>query len=431
MTRKKLISCDVIVIGRGLAGMAAAARTSMLGLDTVQAGSASSFFLHSGLMDLLGVYPIEKRQVLTEPESGLYRLIADIPRHPYASIGVLNIVKNVGIIGDLLKEAGLTYQTKTCQNQLILTAAGTFKPSFLVPQTMAAGNRQSLGGKKVLIVGFKGLKGFSARQVADRIGPICHKTTAFTLHIPGHTGEWTPLKLAAGFEKDDLIDILAENLLLQNVTSFDRIGFPAVLGLQQCENIIKILEQRLGCPCFEIPGLPPSIPGLRLRNAFEKMLSHRHVKVLNNVTIRFDAWNNKRFELTAHHQNIQRRIEAKAVILATGRFQGKGLYADRESIRETVFNLPVSQPERRAQWYEQDFFSPGGHRINQAGIQTNIKFQPLDENGQAKYDFLFAAGSVLAHNDWIRLKSGSGVACASAVAAGDHLFEAIKKREPS
>ncbi len=426
MKNNEVVKCDALVIGRGLAGMAAAARTSTLGLDTVQAGSASSLFLHSGLIDLLGVYPINKKQILSEPESGLVKLIADMSQHPYASIGISNVLKNMGFIRNLLEEGGLTYQNENNQNQLVLTSAGTFKPSFLVPKTMVAGNRKLLRGKKILIVGFKGLKAFSARQVADMIDPICEKATDFTVEIPEHMGELTPLGLANLFESNDLVDILVELLSFQKIQKFDRIGFPAVLGLNQCEKIIKTLEDKLGCPCFEIPGLPPSIPGQRLRNAFEKLLSNRNVRVLNNVKIRFDTWDKSRFVLTAQNQNIQQRIEAKAVILATGRFQGKGLYACQKTIRETVFNLPVSQPERRSEWYDQDFFTPNGHRINQAGIQTNKKFQPLDENGQVIYDRLFVTGSVLAHNDWIRFKSGSGVACASAVAAGNHLFEAIK-----
>ena len=45
-----------------------------------------------------------------------------------------------------------------------------------------------------------------------------------------------------------------------------RVGFPAVLGLHQSLEVIKDLQNQLGCDVFEIPGLPPSVPGIRLHN---------------------------------------------------------------------------------------------------------------------------------------------------------------------
>ena len=44
-------------------------------------------------------------------------------------------------------------------------------------------------------------------------------------------------------------------------------------------------------------------------------------------------------------------------------------------------------------------------------------FRPLNEVGSPVFDNLYAAGSILAHQDWIRTKSGTGLAVATAYGA--------------
>ena len=110
-------------------------------------------------------------------------------------------------------------------------------------------------------------------------------------------------------------------------------------------------------------------------------------------------------------------IESQGIILASGRFLGMGLHAGRKKISETIFDLPVTQPDERSQWHQKDFFDPNGHQINQAGIEIDASFRPLGEAGQPAFENLFAAGSILAHQDWMRQKCGTGLAIASAYAA--------------
>jgi glycerol-3-phosphate dehydrogenase subunit B len=60
-----------------------------------------------------------------------------------------------------------------------------------------------------------------------------------------------------------------------------------------------------------------------------------------------------------------------------------------------------------------------GHPINRAGIQVDENFRPLNRRGKPAYPNLFAAGAILAHQDWMREKSGAGIAISSAYAAVD------------
>ena len=67
-----------------------------------------------------------------------------------------------------------------------------------------------------------------------------------------------------------------------------------------------------------------------------------------------------------------------------------------------------------------------GHEIHRTGIEVDEKFRPLGENGQPVSDRLFAAGLILAHQDWIRGRCGAGVALASAYKAVEAVQELLR-----
>ena len=49
-------------------------------------------------------------------------------------------------------------------------------------------------------------------------------------------------------------------------------------------------------------------------------------------------------------------------------------------------------------------------------------FRPVDTDGSIIHKNLYAAGAILAHNDWARLKSGSGVSALSAFTAVNDFY---------
>jgi glycerol-3-phosphate dehydrogenase subunit B len=123
------------------------------------------------------------------------------------------------------------------------------------------------------------------------------------------------------------------------------------------------------------------------------------------------------WHLAVDGDGAERTIRAAAVILASGRFLGRGLHADRDAIRETIFDLPVKQPGERAGWHDKRLFAPRGHPINRAGLAVDDRFRPVNARGETIHANLFAAGSILADQDWVRQKCGSGLAIATAYGA--------------
>ncbi len=164
--------------------------------------------------------------------------------------------------------------------------------------------------------------------------------------------------------------------------------------------------------------MPPSIAGIRIRKACRRYLTQLGVTTLYNKKVLKVSQNpDGNFIFHIGHSEVENVIKAKGAILATGRFLGKGLHADRERISESLFNLEVFQPAKRYLWHNKDFFDPGGHGINRAGIETDSYFRPIGKDKKPAYENLHAAGSILAHHDWMREKSGSGIAIATAYGA--------------
>jgi glycerol-3-phosphate dehydrogenase subunit B len=210
---------------------------------------------------------------------------------------------------------------------------------------------------------------------------------------------------------------LAE-LIVPQLRDTRAVGLPAVLGLYRPGEVFSDMQQRLGVSVFEIPTMPPSIAGLRIKEGALHALANSGVRVFAEQRV-FSVVEgaDRRFVLTAGNDAQRHTIESRAVILAGGRFLGGGLHADRKRIREPLFDLPVHQARQRASWHRYTFLDPKGHPINRAGIETDEFFRPLARNGAPAHPSLFAAGSILAHQDWMRQKCGAGLAVSTARAA--------------
>ena len=430
MKDKQHITCDILIIGAGFAGMTAAARASQLGLKTVMAGNSSQLYFASGLFDLLGVYPLVPGTILKTVETALSLLKEQTPKHPYSKAGIKEILQSFDFITHFLQKAGLSYVPSNGKNTSVLTSAGTFKPSFLIPETIKKCNLLKKN-KNLLIMDFKGLKGFNAKQMAAMLKNKHYTVDTLRIELFQHSYVISPMHLAAMFENSSFLEKIAKQIL-PFADKIDLMGMPAVCGIDNSFETLTKLEKKTGVKIFEIPMMPPSIPGLRLKNAFEKQLAENKVTFLSQAKIKSrefnPEFNNDGFILNAVNQNLETRIKARGVILASGRFQGGGLHAQRGKILETIFNLPIYQPENRNLWHHINFFEKQGHMINSAGIETDNVFRPVDKNSSIIHKNLYAAGAILAHNDWTRLKSGSGVSALSAYTAVNNFYIKNKKK---
>jgi glycerol-3-phosphate dehydrogenase subunit B len=196
------------------------------------------------------------------------------------------------------------------------------------------------------------------------------------------------------------------------------VGVPAVLGIYRTMEILADLERSLKAPVFEIPTMVPAITGLRLREAFEQRLPQLGVRAYyQQKVLEARVMPDNSFHFLVGAETPELKVKARGAILASGRFFGKGLRADRVRIRETIFDLPVSQPKERTLWHHKDLLHPQGHLINRSGLDIDDGFRPVGADMRPIHLNLYAAGSILAHQDWTRQKCGSGLSIATAYGA--------------
>jgi glycerol-3-phosphate dehydrogenase subunit B len=410
---------DFAIIGAGMAGMAAAVFAAKRGLSTVIVGSLVESWFTGGLIDLMGVHPIESDKSWQDPWAAIEAVVKDIPGHPYAHISREDIKAAIQEFYAFLNDAGLPYRFEDDRNSCLITAFGAIKTTHGIPQTMWPGVTALSRKAPCLIVDFKGLKGFSASLLMER--QKAEWPGLKTLSIPSIYGdqvhEINPVPLAQDLEIAEYRQKLA-GLIKPHIQDVEFVGLPAVLGIHQSEQVIAELSELLGKPVFEIPAMPPSIPGMRLKEAFLRSLPANKVQCLfQKHVLKATPTSEGEFLLDIGRTEHEDSIRADAVLLATGRFLGGGLQSDHIIVTESIFNLPVSQPENRELWHGDRLFEPGGHAINQAGLETDDMMRPLDASGHPAFENLFAAGIILAHQDWTRMKCGSGLSVATAYGA--------------
>ncbi len=428
-TTDNTIECQVAVIGAGMAGMAASIFAANQGLSTVCVGKASEISFSSGCLDFFSCIPGETVEVFDNPFEGIEVLKSQYLLHPYTKVSRDEIVQGFEEFTAFMNNAGIQYHCTPETNQQIITPAGTLKSTWCVPSAMIAGTRAIAEKQQILIVDIKGLKGFGARQMAQNLAKSHPCMGSVTVAFPGRetSGDLMCERLTWDLETPDVLEQFIE-VIRPHTKGYDVVGMPAILGIYRFEELKSKMEKELGKKVFEIPTLAPSVTGMRTKEAFLGQLSQTSVQHFSTMVKDIKVNGAGQFCFDVTEGLYVRQVVAERLVLATGRFLGKGLGVDESGkIKEMVFDLPVTQTDDRSQWFRRDFFNTLGHPVNQAGIETDEFFRPMGKDGDVFHQGLYAAGSVIGHQDWKREKSGSGISIATAYKAMLHLAESLKK----
>ncbi len=252
---------DAIVIGAGTAGLVAATRLAQEGARVcLLAKGVGSTHLAPGTIDVLGYSPSRVEQ----PGRALEELILSHRGHPYALLGRQAVEDAIGWLTATIAAGplpGYRYVGSLERNHRLPSAIGALRPSAVIPETMAAGDASGL--TRACIVGTRALRDFYPSLCAANLREAGIDARAVTLQMEFERADMNTLGIARHFD-DEAWRARFCAQLSPMLAADEHVGLPAVLGLRDPHAVLSDLEYRLGRRVFEIPSLPPSVPGIRL-----------------------------------------------------------------------------------------------------------------------------------------------------------------------
>ena len=400
---------DVVVIGVGTAGLTAGTRLAEGGARVcVVAKGVGSTHLAPGTIDVLGYGPDRVEQ----PAHALQELMAAQPEHPYSLLGAERVEEALEWFRATAAGGpfeGYTYLGGLDRNHLLPTAVGVLRPSALIPETMAAGDGES----RVCVVGTPPLRDFHASLCAANLFQAGVPARSVQLKVEGQRADANALGLARSFDDAQWRAAFCAELSL-HLRGEDRVGLPAVLGLGDPHGVWQDLEHRLGRPVFEIPTLPPSVPGMRLfeilRSAFRRAGGRL---VLGSEVVAAERSDARVTAVRARAAGGEMRYVAPWIVLASGGFASGAIELDSRWVTsDRVLGLPLhGVPEAGQPRFVEPYL--GDHPMARAGVAVDGELR-----AEGCENVLVVGASLPGAEPW-REGSGEGIALASGFRAAE------------
>jgi glycerol-3-phosphate dehydrogenase subunit B len=400
---------DVIVVGAGLAGMFAGALAARRGLHTlVIARGLGGTHLGPGTIDVWGYTgegkPADDPLAEAERQAG--------PEHPLRLAGFAALELGAADLCSLADAGGYPLDGSLHRNYWLPTALGAVRPACLAPQSFNAGELRDTA--EITLGEIPGFRDFYAGYAAANLAAAGHPARAVPLELPyGPTRRDAFATDLARLMDRESYRASAAQLWRPALKGAARLGLPAILGLQGAAAAWHDLGERLSLPIFEIPLLPPSVPGMRLFNVLQAALEAAGGRLSVGPGVAGWMEQGRVLGVTAETAGGTRRYATAQLILATGGFRHGGLRALAPGqAHEAVLNLPVAiAPD----WYAPMYW--GQHPYARFGVHVNPAMQPVDAAGRVLYENVRAVGGLLAGADRRAEGSREGIDLATAYKA--------------
>lgn len=414
---------DAVVIGAGIAGLAAALRLAEGGADvTLVTKGIGGLQLSQGTIDLLGYDP----QRVTNPVQAIPAHVEQRPGHPYRHFSGEAVAAAASWIRDLVGPDFLVGEPT--RNYLLPTAVGALRPTAIAQPSMIAG--EPAAGKRFAIVGLGRFKDFSApliaanlaRQTAPDGSPIVARALQVDLEIREGEADTSGVNHARAFDSSCARTALV-NALKPLLEDGEIVGLPAVLGLND-PHAWRDIADKLGHEVFEIVLQPPSVPGMRLNQVLTNLAKERVRFVMGVHIAGFDAEDGRITSLTLSTPGRPKKVAARNIVLAAGGFESGALEVDSYgNVRDSVLHLPLIGVDgeliHASFWGEEQ-------PLFLSGFDVDHTMRVVADDGKPVYDNVYAVGGNLAGATRWREKSGEGIALASALRAADTILEDLR-----
>ncbi|MDI6878226.1 MAG: anaerobic glycerol-3-phosphate dehydrogenase subunit GlpB [Desulfitobacteriaceae bacterium] len=392
---------DGLVIGGGIAGLMAGIRAQERGKRVliVSVGTGSLAFA-SGVLDF-----------------GRVELLRQEEKHPYVLLGET-------------AEKAFSYFLQCCPSHhgvwgrtgMALTPLGTLRAADLLPEGLDASPLTH--ANRIVLVVPEGLKDFFPEVVKANLQKqfISSTIQLKRLRIEEFVdwqavGKPIPDTVYAKFwcseqGRETLKNLIGE-MTRKMVSDSETLVFPG-LHVAACPEVEKILAQA-PLPVVEMTSFPPSAAGQvlydRLRGRFKALGGEL---LIGSGVERVEVESGQARRAIVKSKGKEISFTAKAFVLATGGFFGRGIVASSTEVRETVFGLPLYVPP---EWSESSFL--GAQPYAYTGVEVDHSLRPCDPvTGKVLLENVFVVGRMLAHWDpWVG-HCGGGVSLTSGFLAG-------------
>lgn len=415
---------DIIIIGGGMAGAAAALAAKNKGADVILIRKGyGSTALSSGAFDILDtnrdIHSLNKR-------------------HPYRIVGEKAFSRFKDILDNLLKDikdAGLYMDGSIKKDATLISIAGISKDTNFCQHSLCEGAFSKLKNAKILLFGIKGLTDFNPKHCCNLLRESNERNSLSIKNIDytfldlselGAGNHLYPFSLAMRLDDDGMLKRFISKIRGSKKNGYTHLGFPPILGLKNNPMIVNALEESTGNSIFELLPHLPSIPGYRLQMSLDRLLNKKGVNVLIG-DVNMAAIKDKRIEsVSVKTKNEMLNIQARSFILATGRWAG-GKAIKKNGIYEPIFDLPIYEKERVAEIKDVanylDSYVLESHPLLSVGIRVNSRLQPLNGDDDIAYKNLFAAGAILGGYNYLTDRCGLGVAFLTGHLSGKYAAE--------
>jgi glycerol-3-phosphate dehydrogenase subunit B len=405
---------DAVVIGAGTAGLVAGARLAEGGARVcVLAKGIGSTHLAPATIDVLGYAPDR----VASPSGVMPEFVSRHPDHPYATLGVDAVAEAARWIQARVESGplpGYRYIGDLDRNYLLPTAVGALRPSAIVPETMAAGDSVDL--ERACVVGTRALRDFHPALCASNLTRLGIPARSVEAEIELDRADQNALGLARRFDDPSWRAAFAGRLALK-LQADERIGLPAVLGIRDPQGAWSDLEHRLGRRVFEIPTLPPSVPGMRLFEILRAALRAAGGRlVLGAEVVSSERDGSRVTSVATHSAGHDSRFVAPWFVLAAGGFNSGAIALDSHWVtHEQVLGLALrGVPAEGQPRFVGDYLAE--QPMSRVGIAVDAELRP-----EGAENVLVAGAALPGAVPW-REGSGEGIALASGSRAAQHVL---------
>jgi len=403
------MSKSLLVIGAGLAGLFASVLAARRGASVrLIAEGRGGLALSHGCIDLWR-------------DGELRFSLARLDRsHPLRLAGWPALESAFAAFLEIMHEARLPFAGSLDRVWRLPTALGATHITSGAPVSLASGTLDD--PEPISIGNLPALRDFSAELVAAGLrsqGVDVRGIVELELPQPRSLRDLYPQEIADLFDDPDYRAqvVSAWKPKLRGVR---RLGLPAVLGRDRALEAFASLEQDLGVAPFEIPTLPPSVPGLRIERALRRLAVEAGVDLIEGPSVRGEVDGRSAGKRVSGAVGATaggpRGYRAHAVLLATGgALHGGWLSFANGEVQEAVFGLPIETSEDREDWAAPTLYQE--QPFARLGLRVDARFRPCDRRGRPFFENLFAAGGLVAGSDRTFEGSRQGIDLASAFAA--------------